>query len=84
MKQPSSSPTSPPEIRGGLRRKVLEGRNEHVQARGRYCTMMHWERDDLVFNMSDLFDQCERDVSALWRQGRGSARGRGWNRCFSR
>jgi catalase len=33
-----------------------------VQARGRYCTMMDWERDDMVSNMGDLLGQCERDV----------------------
>ena len=51
-----------PEIRGKLTRAVIERRNDYVQARGRYCTMMDWERDDLVKNMGDLLGQCERDV----------------------
>jgi catalase len=41
---------------------VLERRNDYVQARGRYCTMMDWERDDLVLNMGTLLGECERDV----------------------
>jgi catalase len=41
---------------------VLERRNDYVQARGRYCTMMDWERDDLVLNMGTLLAECERDV----------------------
>ena len=34
-------------------RAVIERRNAYVQARGRYCTMMDWERDDLVKNLGD-------------------------------
>ena len=56
------APNNPPEIRGRLTRSVLERRNDYVQARGRYCTMMDWERDDLVLNMGTLLGQCERDV----------------------
>jgi len=39
-----------------------------VQARGRYDTMLQWERDDLVHNMIDNLSQCERDVQErmLW------------------
>jgi catalase len=57
-----------PEIRGKLTRSVIERRNDYVQARARYCTMMDWERDDLVKNMGDLLGQCERDVQErmLW------------------
>jgi catalase len=57
-----------PEVRGKLTRAVIERRNDYVQARGRYCTMMDWERDDLVKNMGDLLGQCERDVQErmLW------------------
>ena len=62
------SPNSPPEIRGRLTQSVIERRNDYVQARARYCTMMDWERDDLVRNMGDLLRQCERDVQErmLW------------------
>ncbi|WP_207485081.1 catalase [Arenibaculum pallidiluteum] len=61
-------PNNPPEIRGRLTRSVIERRNDYVQARGRYCTMMDWERDDLVLNMGTLLGQCERDVQErmLW------------------
>ncbi|WP_046862785.1 catalase [Microvirga massiliensis] len=62
------APNNPPEIRGRLTRSVIERRNDYVQARGRYCTMMDWERDDLVHNMGTLLGQCERDVQErmLW------------------
>jgi len=61
-------PNNPPEIRGRLTQSVIERRNDYVQARGRYCTMMDWERDDLVKNMGDLLGACERDVQErmLW------------------
>ena len=59
---PREEPNNPPEIRGRLTRSVIERRNDYVQARGRYCTMMDWERDDLVNNMGTLLGQCERDV----------------------
>jgi len=56
------APNHQPEITGRLTRSVLERRNDYVQARGRYCTMMQWERDDLVLNMGTLLADCERDV----------------------
>ncbi len=61
-------PIHSPEITGRLTRSVLERRNDYVQARGRYNTMMDWERDDLVQNMGELLGQCERDVQErmLW------------------
>ncbi len=57
-----------PEITGRLTREVIERRNDYVQPRGRYCTMMDWERDDLVHNMGTLLGECERDVQErmLW------------------
>jgi catalase len=55
-------PNHPPEIRGRLVREVIDRRNDYAHARGRYNTMMDWERDDLVKNMGDLLGQCERDV----------------------
>ena len=47
---------------------MLERRNDYVQARARYDTMLDWERNDLVKNMGDLLGQCERDVQErmLW------------------
>jgi catalase len=59
---PREEPNRPPEIRGPLTRAVLERRNDYAQARGRFCTMMDWERDDLITNMGDLLSQCQRDV----------------------
>jgi catalase len=61
-------PNNAPEITGRLTRSVIDRRNDYVQARGRYCTMMQWERDDLVKNMGDLLGACERDVQErmLW------------------
>ncbi len=61
-------PNNPPEIHGRLTRSVIERRNDYAHARGRYCTMMDWERDDLVLNMGTLLGQCERDVQErmLW------------------
>ncbi|HEX6973696.1 MAG TPA: catalase [Vicinamibacterales bacterium] len=61
-------PNNPPEVSGQLTQGVLERRNDYVQARARYCTMMGWERDDLVKNLGDLLGQCERDVQErmLW------------------
>ena len=61
-------PNNPPEIRGVLVQEILERRNDYVQPRARYCTMMEWERDDLVHNMIDNLGQCERDVQErmLW------------------
>lgn len=57
-----------PEIRGRLVTEVIDRRNDYVQPRARYCTMMEWERDDLVHNMIDNLSQCERDVQErmLW------------------
>ncbi|HEY0971871.1 MAG TPA: catalase [Gemmatimonadales bacterium] len=61
-------PNNPPEIRGRLVKQVIERRNDYVQPRARYCTMMEWERDDLVGNMIANLGQCERDVQErmLW------------------
>jgi catalase len=61
-------PNNPPEVKGRLQYSVIERRNDYVQPRARYNTMMGWERDDLVRNMGDLLAQCERDVQErmLW------------------
>jgi catalase len=63
-----SQPNKSPEIRGQLTRSVIERRNDYVQPRARYCTMMEWERNDLVLNLGTLLGQCERDVQErmLW------------------
>jgi catalase len=61
-------PNNPPEVRGRLTQSLIERRNDYVQARGRYNTMMDWERNDLVTNLGNLLSQCERDVQErmLW------------------
>jgi catalase len=63
-----AEPNNSPEVSGRLTRSVIERRNDYVQARARYVTMMAWERDDLVTNLGDLLGQCERDVQErmLW------------------
>ena len=63
-----AEPVNPPEVRGRLTRSVLSRRNDYIHARARYCTMMDWERDDLVGNMGTLLASCERDVQErmLW------------------
>lgn len=68
LKEAPKKPNNPPEIRGQLTQSVLERRNDYVQPRARFCTMMDWERDDLVLNMGTLLGQCERDVQErmLW------------------
>ncbi len=68
LQEAPRQPNNPPEIRGRLVREVIERRNDYVQARGRYTTMMEWERDDLVKNLGDLLGQCARDVQErmLW------------------
>jgi catalase len=65
---PRAEPINSPEISGRLTRSVIERRNDYIHARGRYCTMMDWERDDLVLNMGTLLGECERDVRErmLW------------------
>lgn len=47
---------------GQLTRSMLERRNDYLQARARYGTMMEWERDELIKSMGELLAQCERDV----------------------
>jgi catalase len=61
-------PNKPPAIRGRLTQSVIERRNDYVQPRARYCTMLDWERDDLVLNMGGMLARCERDVQErmLW------------------
>jgi catalase len=68
LQEAQRQPNHPPEIHGRLTQSVIERRNDYVQARARYCTMMDWERDDLVLNMGTLLGKCERDVQErmLW------------------
>jgi catalase len=68
LKPAMPKPHNAPEIRGRLTQSVIERRNDYMQARARYCTMMEWERDDLVLNIGGLLAQCERDVQErmLW------------------
>ena len=68
LQEAPKQPNNQPVITGRLTASVLDRRNDYVQARGRYNTMMAWERDDLVNNLGDLLSQCERDVQErmLW------------------
>lgn len=62
LREADRKPNNPPEINGRLTQSVLERRNDYVQARGRFCTMMDWERDDLIKTMGEMLGQCERNV----------------------
>lgn len=62
LREAERQPNNPPEITGHLTQSVLERRNDYVQARARFCTMMDWERDDLIKTMGEMLGQCERDV----------------------
>jgi catalase len=62
LQEASRTPNNPPEVHGRLTQSVIERRNDYVQPRARYCTMMDWERDDLVRNLGQLLGRCERDV----------------------
>ncbi|WP_299815611.1 catalase [uncultured Jannaschia sp.] len=59
---PREEPNNAPEIQGRLTRSVLDRRNDYVQARARFCTMLNWERDDLIKTMGTMLGDCERDV----------------------
>jgi catalase len=62
LQEAERKPFNPPELHGQLTQAVIDRRNDYVQPRARYCTMMAWERDDLVHNLGTLLKQCERDV----------------------
>jgi catalase len=68
LREAEKKPNNPPEIQGRLTREVIERRNDYFQPRARFCTMMDWERDDLIQNMGALLSECERDVQErmLW------------------
>ncbi|TKS54373.1 catalase [Luteimonas yindakuii] len=65
---PDMGPNNQPVITGALTRSVLERRNDYVQPRGRFNTMMDWEREDLIATMGTMLSACERDVQErmLW------------------
>lgn len=65
---PGEYPNNPPPITGQLTRSVISRRNDYVQARGRFETMMDWERKDLIMNLGEMLCECERDVQErmLW------------------
>jgi catalase len=49
-----------PYIEGHLQRAPIERENNYQQAGERYRTIEQWERDDLVKNLIDLLNQCEK------------------------
>ncbi|WP_275445777.1 MULTISPECIES: catalase [unclassified Halomonas] len=61
-------PNNPPEVNGRLTRSVIERRNDYIQARARFNTMMDWERDELINVLGGMMQSCERDVQErmLW------------------
>ncbi len=59
---PREEPNNTPEIQGRLTRSVLDRRNDYMQARARFCTMLNWERDDLIKTLGTMLGDCERDV----------------------
>ena len=59
---PVSGAPYEPEISGRLTRATIERTNDYKQAGERYRTMPDWEREDLVFNMTDLLSRCDRPI----------------------
>jgi catalase len=51
-----------PYVEGNLVRQKIDRENNFKQAGERYRTIEQWERDDLVFNMSDMLSQCNEDI----------------------
>jgi catalase len=43
-------------------RQKIDRENNFKQAGERYRTIEQWERDDLVFNLSDMLSQCNTDI----------------------
>ena len=68
LQEAARQPNLPPELHGRVTQRVLERRNDYVQARMRYVTMQEWERDELVATLGGLLAHCERDVQErmLW------------------
>jgi catalase len=59
---PGSGPEHQPYVEGRVGRLHISRRNDHAQAGERYRTMPDWEREDLVFNLTDLLGQCDRPI----------------------
>ncbi|MBW3609098.1 MAG: catalase, partial [Actinobacteria bacterium] len=57
-----------PEISGRLTRKRIPRTNDYMQAGERYQLSEQWEKDDLVANLVDALDQCDRSIQErmLW------------------
>lgn len=51
-----------PYVAGNLVRQKIDRENNFKQAGERYRTIEQWERDDLVFNMTDMLSQCNKDI----------------------
>lgn len=68
LQEAERKPNLPPEVTGRLMRSELDRTNDYLHARGRYNTMMDWERDDLVKNIGNNLKECERAVQErmLW------------------
>jgi catalase len=55
-------PMYEPMIQGRLTRATIERTNDYAQAGERYRTMDDWEREDLILNLTDALNQCERHI----------------------
>jgi catalase len=43
-------------------RQKIDRENNFKQAGERYRTMPDWEREDLIFNMTDMLSHCNEDI----------------------
>ncbi|MGJ9371711.1 catalase [Nesterenkonia sp. CF4.4] len=59
---PEAQPNNAPAVSGQVTQANLDRRNDYLQARGRYNTMMDWERDELINVLTGMLEQSERDV----------------------
>lgn len=68
LQESEKTPNYPPEVTGQLMRAELDRTNDYLHARGRFNTMMDWERDELVKVLGGMLSDCERDVQErmLW------------------
>ncbi|GAA1144000.1 catalase [Nesterenkonia lutea] len=59
---PEPQPNEAPAVGGQVVQANLDRRNDYLHARGRYNTMMDWERDELINVLTGMLEQSERDV----------------------
>jgi hypothetical protein len=54
-------------VSGQVLRAPIERQNNYAQAGERFRTMPEWERDDLVKNLINLLDQCDKHIQEKMR-----------------